>query len=595
MSHIFRSRRCAHGPSRRIHRARLWLWPLEDRLAPANLIVTAPGDNGGPNQLRAMWETARTNGQADTITFAANVTIVSLTSALTAYGENAPVTITGNGKTVTTIFAPPSNRAFDFNVLYATPSIKITDLKLQGGNVTTGYGGAIRDDDEPLVLTNVAFTSNTAQAGGGALAVTVGTTLTINGCDFTNNTATKSSYSVFTGGGAIYLGGANTIALNTSTFSGNRALNGSSLLVSGGVTFSCDSTTFANGVSTDSTHVTGGALVFASGAAAFTMDHSQVTGNVGGTSGGGISFQYYYPYVNLTIQNTIISSNSAREGGGIWAASSVSITLSNDTVSNNTAVGAEGGGLKAFGDVTIANSKFTGNSAFNNGGAVYSSSSVTINNSTFASNFANSGGGVMDVFGNATISNSVFSGNNAAASGSAAFFSDANSIISSSLFTNNTGPQTYSGGAVGYGGATGTINSSQFSFNTAGYRGGALALVSNSSVTLNSCSFRGNTAQGSGGAISTAESATLNVNQCTFTGNTAGSTFGGQGGAIAHGSTAALTINNSTIADNTAIGNGGTDGGIELSGSGSLTLVSTIVAKNVIAGAANTGVDLHAT
>src|SRR4051812_29735135 len=74
MSPLFRRRR--KTPLRRNSWVRLRAQPLlvalEPRNIPAILIVTDPGDDGSANQLRAVWDTARTNNDADTILFAPN-------------------------------------------------------------------------------------------------------------------------------------------------------------------------------------------------------------------------------------------------------------------------------------------------------------------------------------------------------------------------------------------------------------------------------------------------------------------------------------------------------------------------------------------
>src|SRR4051812_23448003 len=97
----FRSARAARASAarhiRKPLRTRLWLKWLEERIAPAVLNVTDPGDNGGSGQLRAQWAIASSNAEPDTITFGSSVTTINLTSVLPVYAENQPLTITGNG------------------------------------------------------------------------------------------------------------------------------------------------------------------------------------------------------------------------------------------------------------------------------------------------------------------------------------------------------------------------------------------------------------------------------------------------------------------------------------------------------------------
>jgi len=305
----------ATRPLRKPRRTRLWLVSLEDRITPANLIVTAAGDNGGPGQLRAIWNTANSNGVADTITFDPSVTTVTLTSALPAYAESQDLKITGNGKTVTTINAPSGDRIFNLSVLSAQPTIAITDLTLKGGS-SSAQGGAIFDDDETLVLTNVRFTQNIAYAGGAvgipSNVVNSSTILTITGCDFTSNTATHTAAGNFQGGGgAILVRFTNpcTVTLTNSTFNANVSYaGGTSLFISASVKFQCDSCSFTNGNTGGVSSDHGSAIEFTS-ASTVTIDHSTITGNTSMARAGAI-----YVYGNnhqFTIQNTTLSSNTS--------------------------------------------------------------------------------------------------------------------------------------------------------------------------------------------------------------------------------------------------------------------------------------------
>jgi len=154
--------------------------------------------------------------------------------------------------------------------------------------------------------------------------------------------------------------------------------------------------------------------------------------------------------------------------------------------------------------------------------------------------------------------------------------------------------------------ATLTATDSTFSNNSSGGTGGGAIRVQPSAtglaVTLVRCTLSGNTSvSGSGGAVYFNFGGTFTVTDTTFSGNTGGTggavamwnavatftntTFanntGTTGGAVALQSTgAAATFDNSTISGNTATGGNG--GGIARtsSGAGTVTLNSTIVAKN---------------
>ncbi len=168
---------------------------------------------------------------------------------------------------------------------------------------------------------------------------------------------------------------------------------------------------------------------------------------------------------------------------------------------------------------------------------------------------------------------------------------------------------TASGSTQGYGGAVGTngkvdslvVSNSNISGNTAGGGGGGIMVYGPCPVTFTRCTIAGNASSGGGAGVLLYSGSIFTVNECTFSGNSgnvgASSYVGGamylrgststlrnctisgnsakSGGGIA--TTGSLTVQNCTIAYNSATASGG---GIWQSGSGSVTLESTILAKN---------------
>jgi hypothetical protein len=219
----------------------------------------------------------------------------------------------------------------------------------------------------------------------------------------------------------------------------------------------------------------------------------------------------------LTINNTTLNGNSARQGGGIFNngdVGSATVAINNSTLSDNSATGGGGGGIYNYSQldgsatVTINNSTLSDNSATGAGGGIENftyldgSTTITINNTTLIGNAAPDGGGIYTLgLGSATvvtINNSTLSDNSATHFGGGIWAVDAGSAIL-------------------------TIKDSTLSGNSAGYYGGGI-------------SYRAD-----------AGSATLTINHSTLNGNSAGLYYGS---SIHHGSSggiATLTISNTIL------------------------------------------------
>ncbi len=145
----------------------------------------------------------------------------------------------------------------------------------------------------------------------------------------------------------------------------------------------------------------GGGILNAGGT--LTLNGSEVSGNSAsgsfGSFGGGI-----FNNGLLTLENTLISNNSANMGGGIFVENSFfqpqgpsRAVLNNSTVRNNTA--QEGGGLfNSISELVITNSTIHDNEA-NSGGGISNRGTLTVSNSTLSGNRAmSSGGGLFNAF-----------------------------------------------------------------------------------------------------------------------------------------------------------------------------------------------------
>ncbi|HNU07873.1 MAG TPA: carboxypeptidase-like regulatory domain-containing protein [Pyrinomonadaceae bacterium] len=152
-----------------------------------------------------------------------------------------------------------------------------------------------------------------------------------------------------------------------------------------------------------------------------TLNNLVVTGNTASNGGGLNNASSSSPSVpgTLTLNNCVVSNNTTTSsGGGMQNFSTSTLTINNSTIMNNTSGGTTGGGgIQANGNVRITNSTFTGNNApGGSGGAlVYNGVTLLVTNSTIVGNTStNNGGGIHKSTSNLTgvIRNSMIANNN---------------------------------------------------------------------------------------------------------------------------------------------------------------------------------------
>ena len=185
------------------------------------------------------------------------------------------------------------------------------------------------------------------------------------------------------------------------------------------------------GNSDNSYHVVTAASVDATA----VLDGLTVTGgNANGSgmdedTGGGM----YNNYGNPTIQNVILSNNSASGRGGGMFNSYSSPTLTSVTFDGNTASGTGGGMSNSYSHPTLT-------------GVTFNANSVTGSNST--------GGGMLNDYSSPTLVNVTFSGNSTTGGNGGAMYNDLVStpVLTNVTFYNNSAIMT-SGFNGGYGGA----------------------------------------------------------------------------------------------------------------------------------------------
>ncbi len=335
--------------------------------APANVSVNSDAT------LRAAITNA-VNG--DTITFAANITPLSVLPAI-----QANITIAGGG-----LFL---DGAHSFQVLHVASgaTVSISSLTIQNGKNTSSSGGGIQNDGT-LTLNSCVITGNhqTSSYSGGGIFNSRGATLTVNECTISNNTA-NNGYA----GGLFNSGG--TVTVTNSTISGNTGFDGGGLY--------------------------NGAYNGAGGNT--TITNSTISGNTAAYFGGGLFNQ-----ATATITNSTFSGNTAVGVAGLGG--------------QGGAIGTFGGSATMISGSTIAGNSVTDrfNAGYAQGGGIWSGGGVIVNNSTISGNgltgagaYALGGGIYFDGYETNPLTNTILAGNTApySADGFGTFTDGGNNLI----------------------------------------------------------------------------------------------------------------------------------------------------------------------
>jgi hypothetical protein len=194
-----------------------------------------------------------------------------------------------------------------------------------------------------------------------------------------------------------------------------------------------------------------------------TVNGCNLTGNSTGDAGLGGAIQNFGS-CTLTVNDSVLSNNSASDGGGIWnegTATLTATTLSGNSVSY-THGAADGGAIynSGYGTLTLNGCTLYGNSAFKGGGifngGTTANATLNLNGCTLADNSATFGGGGIfieynatatvsgSVVGPATIGGTALQGNSAPQGGGIYVDNGYNGgtlyVTNSSKITGNTAP-----------------------------------------------------------------------------------------------------------------------------------------------------------
>ena len=230
--------------------------------------------------------------------------------------------------------------------------------------------------------------------------------------------------------------------------------------------------------------------------------------------------------VTLNINGSTLSNNTADLGGAICSLKENStINVKGATFDGNKATKTidgkylYGGAIYSNSNLSVEGSKFTNNSADDNGGAIYSYKAYTINESEFNKNSSKKSGGAIYAPKDApaTITNTKFEENKAAWGG--AIFDKGNSSISNANFNKNYAQ--YYGGAIYTTNGT-TVEYSHFVENKT-LQGGGIYIDKNAGnpTKVSNASFEKNTVDYGGAGIFVSQNSKLEVDNVTFTKNNA--------------------------------------------------------------------------
>ncbi len=388
-----------------------------------------------------------------------------------------------------------------FHVVTGATGATLDGFTITAGNAGNanglGDGGGIYNNSSSPTLTNITFSSNSADFRGGGM-FNLSSNPTLTDVTFTNNVG---------GGGMFNLSSSPT--LTNVTFNGN--------LESGMCNYSLSNPMLTNVTFIDNSANYGGGMFNDSSSP--TLTNVTFSGNsADGFDGGGM---YNEGNSSPTLTNVTFSGNSSGTfGGGMYNLSS-NPTLTNVTFSGNNSAG-DGGGMYNYSSSspTLTDVTFSNNSASDGGGGMYnySSSSPTLTDVTFSFNTASIGGGMKnDSLSNPMLTNVTFSENEAFNNGGGMSNSDSSPMLTNVTFYFNV--VSHHGGGMGNFSSNPTLTNVTFSFNMASDRGGGMYNFE-SSPTLTNVTYSGNSASDGGGMYNYVSS-NATIRNTIFWGNTA--------------------------------------------------------------------------
>ena len=314
--------------------------------------------------------------------------------------------------------------AGDGGGIYAISNVAVN---INGGTIKgcsgVDFGGGIRSDGSVITIDNGIIEDCSSRMGGAIYGRSnsgkKSTIVLKNGTSLRKNEALVGD-----GGGGVYLYNS-TLEVYDSSISDNSAKNGGAVYIStygGGIIM--DNATIENNTATWD----GGGIVVKQSNYDISIKNSRITGNIAKgedynsfRGGGGIVFLNHGGDKTAEISNTVISDNTAPNGGGIYSSAS-QINITGGSVCGNKAANA-GAGIHTVNSSTLNlnETEISGNGERNaclGGGINVSNSVLNILGGRIMHNTAANGGGIYtDAGATVSLDQTTILGNTATQSG----------------------------------------------------------------------------------------------------------------------------------------------------------------------------------
>ena len=417
-------------------------------------------------------------------------------------------------------------------------------------NCADNMGGSVLSGNETsLLIHDTDFENNRAGSHGGAIAIYDQSYITIHGCSLTNNSVLGY---VESKGGGLFARGNCTVFISNVYITESNAQEGSAIYISNFCQITMFNSSFMANIyltivllSSVSSHINGcrffnnSSPLAVSSASSANVTNTVFYYNIGHY--GGVLFAEFLS--NVSFHNCSFTGNTAFEGGVLFTHNSdIRLISSNFTgnnatngrvfkisghlfiahciINNNKANGDGGVGyLEETSQINISTSIFRANSAFNNGGVLFThNSDIRLISSNFTGNNATNGG-VFKISGHLFIAHCIMNNNKANGDGGVGYLEETSQInISTSIFRANSAFNN--GGVLWIKRSTVNVWNSSFVHNWAGYNGGVANVEYNSTINISLTTCFGN--KGTyGGVVTASKKATLFVHNSKLLQNSA--------------------------------------------------------------------------